>query len=228
MSCAEFVVWVVSDDLADRQRAVDHAARCSGCAQILAGQQALQERVTFWRESARTPDHLEARIRQAVVAVAEEPRIRPVDTASSESGTKLRSRIWLALAASFLVGIGLGIFKLPARTEGPQETRVLLAATDLKIAKAEEKAQVRAISDLEAKADQILAEARETGLATHKAARLMEYRTRIANLDVTIDDVRGFVEQNPGHPRARSLLMEAYKQKKQVLHEVLALEERSS
>ena len=187
----------------------------------------MQDRVTFWRESAEAPDHLEARIRRALAAVEIDLESRPVETMSSESGTRLRSWLWLALAASFLVGIGLGIFKLPARSEGPQETRVLLAATDLKIAKAEERAQVRVISDLETQADRILDGASESGLATHKAARLMEYRTRIANLDVTIDDVRSFVDQNPGHPRARTLLMEAYKQKKQILREVLALEERS-
>ena len=227
MSCAEFATWVVSDDLEDRQKSVDHAAVCSDCAEILSGQQALQDRVTFWRESAAAPDHLEDRIRRALVAVEADPEARPVRAMSSESGTSLRSRLWLALAASFLVGIGLGIFKLPARSEGPQETKVLLAATDLKIAKAEERSQVRVISDLEVQADRILDGASETGLATHQAARLMEYRTRIDNLDVTIDDVRSFVDQNPGHPRARTLLMEAYKQKKQILREVLALEERS-
>ena len=228
MSCREFALWVVSDDLADRHRAVEHAAMCSDCAEVLAGQQALQDRVIFWREGTHAPDQLEGRIRQALMTVAENSGSRPMETAASENGGKLRASLWLALAASFLVGIGLGIFKLPARSEGPQETKVLLAVTDLKIANAEEKAQVRAISDLEVQADRILDGANETGLATHKAARLMEYRTRIANLDVTIDDVRGFVDQNPGHPRARTLLMEAYKQKKQILREVLALEERSS
>lgn len=228
MSCREFTVWVVSDDQADRQRAAEHAARCPECAGVLSGHQALQDRAIFWRERAEAPKHLEDRIRQAVVEASSGTVPRSLERTSSTGGTKLRARLWLALAASFLIGIGLGVFKLPARSEGPQETRHLLAATDLKIAQAEESAQIRAIFDLETRAEVILARANETALATHQAARLMEYRTRIANLDVTIDDVRGFVDQNPGHPRARALLLEAYKEKKQILREVLALEERSS
>lgn len=228
MSCREFTVWVVSDDLADRQRAVEHAANCPGCARILSGHQALQDRATFWGQQVRAPEHLEDKIRQAIAEVPRGATPRPIERTRSDPGAKFRARLWLALAASFLIGIGLGIFKLPVRSEGPQETRLLLAAPDLRIAEAEEKAQIRAILDLEARVDRILARASETELATHQAARLMEYRTRIANLDVTIDDVRGFVDQNPGHPRARTLLMEAYKEKKQILREVLALEERSS
>lgn len=228
MSCSEFTVWVVSDNLADRQRAVEHAAKCPGCARVLSGHQALQDRVSFWRGQVEAPDHLEDRIRQAVAEVPEEAAPRMIERVRSESGPKFRTRLWLALAASFLVGIGLGFLELPARSEGPQETRNLLAGAELKIAEAEERSQVRAIFQLETRVDRILARAGESELATHEAARLMEYRTRIANLDVTIDDVRGFVEQNPGHPRARSLLMEAYKEKKEILREVLALEERSS
>jgi len=182
-SCSEFTVWVVSDDLAERRQAVEHAAQCPGCARVLSGHQELQDRVTFWREQARAPEHLEDKIRQAIAEVPKGAAPGPIERTRSESGTKFRARLWRALAASFLVGIGLGIFKLPIRSEGPQETRLLLAAADLKIAEAEEKAQIRAIFDLEARADRVLARANETE-----------------------DDVRGFVDQNPGHPRARTLL----------------------
>jgi len=225
MSCNSFQLWIVSDDVDDRRRAEEHAAECPACARIVAAHQTLRELAVVWREEDKAPDHLEDKVRQAISEAARRPVVGG-PAIDAERIARRRSRLWIALAASFLVGIGLGVLKRPAESDAPVETNRLLAAGDLQIAKAEEDAQVRDISLLEKQVAPILARARDKNLRSHQAARLLDYRTRIATLDVTIADVRGFVEQNPGHPRARTMLLDAYKEKKQVLREVLALEER--
>jgi len=227
VSCSSFQLWVVSDDREDRRRAEEHAAGCPDCQRILIGQQALRDRMASWIEGQEAPGHLEEKVRVRIAESARRPAVGSMVAAAPER-SKRKSKLWLALAASFLVGIGLGVFKLPAESEAPMETRRLLDATSLEIARQEEAAHERVISVLEEQVAPILARARDKELATHRAARLMEYRTRIATLDGTIEDVRGFVEQNPGHPRARTLLLDAYKEKSEVLREVIAREERSS
>jgi len=227
MSCSSFQLWVVSDDREDRRRAEEHAAICDDCRRILVGQQVLRDQVATWIESSEVPMGLEQAIRIRVAEAARRPVVGNVVPNPPQS-SKGRSRLWIALAASFLLGIGLGVFKLPAESGAPVETRRLLDATSLEIARQEEVAQRRAISRLEEQVAPILAQASDQELASHLAARLMEYRTRLATLDGTIKDVQGFVEQNPGHPRARTILLDAYKEKKEVLREVIAREERSS
>lgn len=227
MSCSSFTLWVVSDDVEDRQRAEEHAAVCPECRAILQGQRVLQERVTEWEEIDEAPPGVEERVRRAIADVARRPLASPHAEKVPEI-PKRRYGLWLALAASFLIGIGLGVFKLPASGDAPQETRRLLDAGALEIAQEEEAAQRRAIVGLEEEAATILARAKDKELASHRAARLMEYKSRLAMLDVTIDDVQGFVLQNPGHPRARNMLLDAYREKTDILREVIALEERSS
>lgn len=227
MSCSSFQHWVVSDDREDRRRAEEHAAVCADCRRVLVGHQALRDQVATWIESQEAPVRLEEAVRIRVAEAARRPVVGHV-VAAPPPRSKRRSRLWIALAASFLLGIGLGVFKLPAESGAPAETRRLLDATSLEIARQEEVAQRRAISQLEEQVAPILAKANDRELASHLAARLMEYRTRIAMLDGTISDVQGFVEQNPGHPRARTMLLDAYKEKKEVLREVIAREERSS
>jgi hypothetical protein len=227
MSCSNFRLWVVSDDLEDRQRAEDHAATCPDCLEILEGQQRLQEQVSSWKESQEAPEGLEREIRARISKAIRQPAVEPALEAASQRPRR-HTRLWIALAASFLLGIGLGVFQLPAQSSAPAETRRLLNAGSLEIARDEEAAQVRAITELEQQVAPILARVGDKHLAANRAARLMEYRSRIATLEVTIQDVRGFVEQNPGHPRARTMLLDAYKEKREVLREVIALEERSS
>ena len=227
MSCSRFQIWVVSDDHEDRIRAEEHARECADCRQVLAGQSALSEQAVEWSEGFEAPAELEEKIRSSIAKIARNPVVGS-ESQTSSAGPRTHSRLWIALAASFLLGIGLGVFKLPASVDAPAETRRLLDATGLEIARDEEAVQRRTILDLEEQAAPILARTKDKELATNRAARLMEYRTRIATLNVTIDDVRGFVEQNPGHPRARTLLLDAYKEKGEVLREIIALGERSS
>lgn len=227
MSCGSFQHWIVSDDRDDRRRAEEHAAVCVDCQRILVGHQALRDQVATWIESQKAPAQLEEQVRTRLAEAARRPVVGHVEATTPER-SKGRSKLWIALAASFLLGIGLGVFKLPVESGAPEETRRLLDATTLEIARQEEAAQRRAISHLEEQVVPILARAKDKELAAHLAAWLMEYRTRIATLDGTIRDVEGFVAQNPGHPRARTMLLDAYKEKKQVLREVIAREERSS
>ena len=227
MSCSNFRLWVVSDDQDDLRRAEEHAAGCADCLEILEGQQSLRDQVITWMERQESPDHLEQKIRLGISQAIRRPLVEP-DVGGVPDKTRRYSRLWIALAASFLLGIGLGVIRLPAKGTAPVETRRLLNVGSLEIARDEEAAQIRAITQLEQQVAPILARAGDKQLAANRAARLMEYRSRIATLEVTIQDVRGFVEQNPGHPRARTMLLDAYKEKRQVLREVIALEERSS
>ena len=73
----------------------------------------------------------------------------------------------------------------------------------------------------------VLAAASNPQTPPQRAAKLFAFRDRLAFLDTTIDDVHGFILDNPGNAGARSLLLSAYQEKTDVLREVLALEERS-
>jgi len=228
MSCGQFQLWVVSNSAEDRRLAEEHAAECDRCAEILRGHLDLQEQVASWREASAAPANLEDRISLALDGLT----VRPLaDRQSPETGTTPRrghSVIWIGLAASFLIGIGLGWLQLSWGPQAPEQTRRLLAASDLEVARETEHTQVQTIAQLEKEVAPIFARVRNANLAAHQAAVLLEYRNRIASLNVAIDDVRGFVDENPGHPRARTMLQDAYREKTELLREVLALEERSS
>lgn len=228
MSCSQFQLWIVSDSAEGRRLAAEHAAECDRCAGILSGHLELQEQVASWREASEVPAHLEDRIRGALAGMT----LRPLaDRRSSEAGAaprRGRAALWIGLAASFLIGIGLGWLQFSWGPQAPEQTRRLLAASDVEMAREVEHTQERTIAQLEQEVAPILARARNADLAAHEAAVLLEYRNRIASLNVAIDDVRGFVDENPGHPRARTMLQDAYREKTQLLREVLALEERSS
>lgn len=227
MSCGSFQLWIVSDDHEERRRAHNHASECSRCREVLIGQRSLRDHVDEWAASFEPPADLEEKVRRRI---ADKGRA-PVQVESSGTSTRNspgRPRLWIALAASLLLGIGLGVLELPAKIEAPRETRRLLNAGDLEIARQEEAAQIREIAELERQVSPLLAATSAEDLGARQAAILMEYRSRLATLDVTIGDVRGFVAQNPGHPRARSMLLDAYKEKKHVLREVIALEEETS
>lgn len=227
MSCQMFEVRVVSDDAEERRWAEEHAVDCARCRAVLEGHLLVRDRVADWARQTEAPPELEARVRRSFRAAVRTPAVASAPPAGARSQRR-RSPLWIALAASFLLGIGLVFFQLPGNAEAPSQTKRLLDADALEIAKMEEAAKQREISELERRAAPILQRATDTGLASHRAAWLMETRTRIATLDGTIADVEDFVARNPGHARARTMLLDAYREKQEVLREVIAREERSS
>ncbi|MGB3563390.1 MAG: hypothetical protein WBH85_15750 [Thermoanaerobaculia bacterium] len=228
MSCGQFDLWIVSDDPADRERALIHAADCPRCGEIASGQERLAGVAETWREAVEAPAKLEDRIRLALGGAIAEPDIIPeVTDAVEESESGRWSLLWAALAASFLVGAAIGLFQFRLAPNAPEEARNLLVADQLEAAREVEREQVRAITTLERAVAPVLARARDPQLTSRRASRLFEYSDRLAFLDSTIADAQSFVSQNPGHAGARNVLLAAYRDKTDVLREVLALEERS-
>jgi hypothetical protein len=228
MSCGQFDLWIVSDDPADRERALSHAAGCPRCGEIAGGQEWLAGEADTWRESVEVPPELEDRIRLALGGALAEPDIVPQAAGAGEESESGRwTLLWGALAASFLVGAAIGLFQFRLAPSGPDEARTLLVADQLDAAREIERDQVRAIATLEQAVAPVLARARDPRLASRRASHLLAYQDRLAFLDSTIADARIFVSRNPGHAGARNVLLNAYREKTDVLREVLALEERS-
>ena len=228
MSCGQFDLWIVSDDPADRERALIHAAGCPRCGEIARGQEWLAGEAESWREGVEVPVELEDRIRLALGGALAEPDIVAEATDAEETPAPGRwSLVWGALAASFLVGAAVGLFQFRLAPSAPDEARTLLVADQLDAAREVEREQLRAIATLEQRVAPVLARARQPEITSRRASRLFEYRDRLAFLDSTIADAQSFVSRNPGHAGARNVLLDAYREKTDVLREVLALEERS-
>jgi hypothetical protein len=218
MSCGQFDLWIVSDDPADRERALIHAAGCPRCGEIASGQEWLAGEAESWREGVEAPAELEDQIRLALGGALAEPDIVAEVTDDEETPAPGRwSLVWGALAASFLVGAAIGLFQFRLAPSAPDEARTLLVADQLDAAREVEREQLKAIATLEQRVAPVLARAREPEITSD----------RLAFLDSTIADAKSFVGRNPGHAGARNVLLDAYREKTDVLREVLALEERS-
>jgi len=223
MNCAEFERRIVSDDPLEQGAAEAHARTCQRCAEILAGQRQLSIGVRDWQASVEAPAGLEKRVLEVLRRKESEARVRPF------GGSKPRPMgpwVW-AVAASLVLGLGLAWLLLQVSPRAPQTANRLLIEEALALAESAERDHARAIAKLEVAAAPVLARADDLELQAHEAARLMEYRDRLAYLDATIEEIRGYVGGNPGQARTRTLLLAAYKEKTDVLREVLALEERS-
>jgi hypothetical protein len=223
MSCSQFELWVVSDDPVEQLAAEEHAGACPRCSAILANQRRLSNEVQGWRSSFEVPPDLENRVVEALKERAKRAGVKPF-----EAPEPLRIGPWIwALAAALALGIGLGMLQFELSPRAPQTANRLLIEDALAAAEVAEEQHAEAIARLEVAAGPILARAENLDLEAHEAARLMAYRDRLAYLDATIEEIRGYVDSNPGQARARSVLLAAYQEKTQVLREVVALEERS-
>ena len=221
MSCGLFDLLIVSDDPADRERAREHARDCPRCAAIALGHERLGRETATWREETEPPADLEAKVMAALDGQA-----RSADDLASRRRprTPLRSPVALALAATLVAGIGLGLLLAGLQPRGPETAERLLVAEALEAAEAAEDLHARAIARLEQAAAPILARAGDPSIPSRDAAILLAYRDRLAFLDTTIAEVREFVDGNPGNAGARTVLLAAYKEKTEVLREVVALE----
>lgn len=223
MSCADFERQIVSDDPREREAAVAHGRTCERCNEILVGQRQLSIAARDWRASVARPARLEKRVLDALRC--QESQARELPFRGSASG-RMVPWVWAA-AATLVLGIGLAWMLLQMTPRAPQTASRLLVEEALAVAESAERDQAKAIARLEVAAAPVLATADNFDLQAHQAARLMDYRDRLAFLDATIEEIQDFVDSNPGQARARTLLLAAYKEKTQVLRDVLALEERS-
>ena len=259
MNCTEFRQLIVSDDAGERQRALQHAAECGTCAEVLAAHEALALEVERWKSAVPAPPaHLEQQLLGAIrrekakgPGRAEDTvpsetlpttgRARPSETADETpaTGGRLIPRrrlsawprpVWAAAGALAAMVTIASLVAVRAFTwiPAPDQAERLLVADALREAEAAERAHARAIAQLELAARPILAKAEDPAVSGRYAALLMSYRSRLEFLDQTIADINGFLEENPGHPGARTMLLAAYTEKTDVLRDLIALEEERS
>ena len=196
-----------------------------------------------WKAATQQPPAgLEARILAAVRAAVEADAFYPqaaVAADSSETPTNVIAWPWPstwsppvwaaagALAATLAIGSFLG-FRSVTYIAAPDQAERLLVADALRDAEAAGREHARAIARLEQAARPILASAHDPSLSAVEAGRLMSFRNRLQFLDQTIAEIKDFLEENPGHAGARTMLLAAYAEKTDVLRDVVALEQETT
>ena len=218
MNCEQFALALVDDDAPDDRELSRHAEQCSACALLLDEEQRLLRTVQEWKTSTPAPAlSLERRIAAALEAEREAPgAIGRAPRTTAKRGRGLR---WLAAAAVLLLAFA-GLSVVLRRSAAPVDP---LAQAVAEVERAEQD-YLQALARLEVEAAGVLARAEDMGLQSDQAALLASYRDRLIHLDAVLDDVRGFLEDNPGHAGGHTVLLAAYKEKAEVLREVLQLE----
>ena len=122
------------------------------------------------------------------------------------------------LAAALLAVVSTALYEVLLAPGPPGELAGLMREAD-----AAQRSYARAIAQLERQARPVLARAGDPVVASREASILMAYRDRLSHLDAVIAEVRGFLEENPGHSGGHTLLLAAYREKDEVLREVLSL-----
>ncbi len=185
----------------------------------------LEPLVASWKASTPAPPaHLEAHILDAVRAAK---RREGADVAWFRPAAWPRP-VWAAagaLAALLVIGSMLALRTLLLAPEAPLQAERLLVADALREAEAAEREHARAIAQLEQIAAPILARATDPELPGAQAARLMAFGNRLRFLNETIAEIDDFLNQNTGHAGGRTTLLAAYREKTEVLREVIALNE---
>ncbi len=212
VSCAEFELWVVSDDPAERRQAAEHAAGCPRCAAKAAGFAELARLAGDWRQSPPEPSlDLEARI---AATAADRP--------DSLEGGRRRFFVAVAAAAALMALAGGFLWEMERRGAGPTQTSgSILASRALADAEDAEREHARAIARLEEAARPLLERAGDPALPAKEAAKLLSYRDRLRYLDSTIADVKSYLDENPYQAKARAVLLASYVEKTEILREVV-------
>jgi hypothetical protein len=205
------------------------------------------ELIEAWKNaSPAPPEHLEERVLRAVRAEHEATVAAQTDRATADAGERgfgtAGSRhparrwyhpsswsppAWAAAGALATLLVVAALLSLRAATfvSAPARADRLLVADALRDAETAEREHARAIARLQEAAEPILVKARDPQLSGEHAARLMMLANRLRFLDQTIAEIRGFLQENPSHPGARSTLLAAYSEKTDVLRDVIALDE---
>lgn len=237
MTCEELRRLLVQDERPDAE-ILAHGAHCPACATLLRQERALRSAVSAWRQrTSVAPPGLQQRILEAYAGERGAWPAPPDHADAAGDGrdaiVELRPRWhapaspirWLAAAAgiALLVLVALGA----PRLGGPRVVSVsgdLLVADVLDEARQAERAHAEAIARLVEATRPVLARADDPATPPAEAALLRSYRDRLSSLDDAIADVQGFLDTNPGHPAARTVLLAAYMDKTELLGEILAHE----
>ena len=218
MNCNEYRQLSISDEPADHRRWEAHAAGCAHCAEVLQGDALLARAVGDWLESTPAPPpQLEARLADAFEQRAKLVVLGPA-TRSSRPGRRV---LWSWAAAAAMVLVSLGVAHLVLRAGTAPQAELARALEEVEDA---QQAYTRAIVALERQATTRLARAGDPELPAQWAAILLSYRDRLTHLDTVIDEVQTFLDENPGHSGGHTVLLAAYKEKSDVLREVIDLQ----
>jgi hypothetical protein len=143
---------------------------------------------------------------------------------------RVRVPHWL-LAAGLAFALFGGGYLFAVRTgfvrEAPSSSSgtMLIAYDALGEVRAAEEQHRRALVRLQEAARPVLARAEDTTAPAREAALLLSYRARLRYLDTTIAEVVERVEENPYNAKGRAVLLAAYREKADILREVVALAE---
>jgi hypothetical protein len=223
MNCEQFRQALVEDEPARLRECEDHAARCAACAEVWKEDRRILEEAAAWRREIPAPaPSLEERI---ATAISREVRGRAGRPRWSWPRL-LEAPLWqwgaLAAAAAVVVAVLALHQLLPIPWEGPaRETSLASLLREIEEA---ERSHITALARLDREAARILERADDPGLPAEEAALLLAYGDRLKHLDAVIAEVRGFLEQNPGHSGGHKVLIAAYREKSDVLQEVLNLQ----
>lgn len=207
MDCETIRLHRVGDEPEERAAFEAHARTCAGCARLLEEDRALAEQVRVWVDAAPAPRlDLERRISAAI--------------ARERSPSRVRRPVFLLAAAAgvLLAVVGATIYLRVLHT--PPQGGVEQAVRQVDEA---ERGYAQAIANLEAASSGVLARASDPALDARSASVLLAYRDRLAHLDSVIAEVRTFLEENPGNAAGHTVLLSAYKDKAQLLREVVNL-----
>lgn len=221
MNCEELHRLSVSDEPADQQTLVRHASECTQCAALIDADRRLAAAVEVWKAASPAPrDHLEGRILAAARDhAADNVAAFPSRPAAVKPVLHPGHWRWALAAAAVLAGM---VFALALVQQlGPSDRGLPQAVREVRKA---ERAYTRAIAALEQQAATSLAHLEDPALSGEDAAILLTYRDRLANLDAVIAEVHGFLGESPGHSGGHTVLLAAYKEKSEVLQEIIDLQ----
>lgn len=219
ITCEDFRDAVVSDDPARLAGAEAHAEICGACARIADGHREILSAAAAWGAGDPVPpEGLEARIAGAIAAASSRARaksrfvpLRPLRLAA----------VGIPLAAALLLAAAGLVRWLP--WWGVERTASADLADVYERIESAERQYVSAIAELDQRASAVLAHAEDPDLPPAQTARLLAYADELSHLDDVIQDVKRFLDANPGHSGGHTILLAAYREKADVLREVVEL-----
>jgi hypothetical protein len=221
MSCKELQRLSVSDEAAERAAFEAHARDCAACAAQRSDELRIAESVTAWvSDSPAASTNLEERILESVrneaghgklASFPARPLVEPV--------RRQPPWRWLAAAAAVVL-MSLAALPFVMRSLGDPDRDLPQAVREIRQA---ERAYLQALVALEQAAATKLERAGDPVLPARQAAILLHYEDRLAHLDTVIAEVRSFLDESPGHAGGHTVLLAAYKEKSDVLQEVIDL-----
>ena len=219
MNCERFQQALLEDNPPGRGEMERHAATCPACADSLEHRRELERSIETWKTSAPAPaPDLEARIAVAIEREQDAARVVPLAGERARRARRgLRLWTWVAAAAVLLIGAAtLFPYLLDLARRTPLERA-------LRQAEASQTEYAQAIARLELEATPVLQRAGDPAVPAEEAAVLLAYRDHLAHLDAVIAEVEGFLNRNPGHAGGHTVLLAAYREKDEVLQEVIRL-----